>query len=296
MNRTISYTLSKEHEGLTVGEFLKKHGFTRHIQAHMKRTDHGICINHEPIYTNHRITAGELLTLRMIEEESSEKIPAVNIPIHIIYEDDDILVLNKPYDMPVHPSLGNYENTLANGVAWYYQQQGIPFVFRCINRLDRDTTGLLILAKNMLSGAILSDQMKQRKIERTYLALVSGIPEQSQGTINEPIARVPGSVLERCVSPDGDIAITHYKVLESFSDFSLVEFHLETGRTHQIRVHMKYLGHPLLGDFLYNPEDTRCSRQTLHSASLKFSHPITGKMLFFHAPLPDDMAAIMEQN
>ena len=195
--------------------------------------------------------------------------------------------------MPVHPSLGNYENTLANGVAWYFERQGIPFVFRCINRLDRDTTGLLILAKNMLSGAVLSDQMKNRNIKRTYLALVSGVPKESAGTIDQPIARVPGSVLERHVSSDGETAVTHYKVIRTFSDSSLVEFHLETGRTHQIRVHMKYLGHPLLGDFLYNPEDTRCSRQMLHSVSLAFIHPVTGEALRFDAPLPDDMAAFI---
>ena len=190
--------------------------------------------------------------------------------------------------MPVHPSAGNYENTLANGVAWYYKQKNESFVYRCINRLDRDTTGVLVLAKNPLSGALLSTQMKQRQIRRTYLALTDGITPE-KGTISAPIARMDDSVITREVNfQHGETAITHYERLAVSDGYSLVELHLDTGRTHQIRVHMKYIGCPLPGDFLYHPVFNRISRQALHSFQLEFTHPITGKPMRFLAPVPKD--------
>lgn len=210
--------------------------------------------------------------------------------------------------MPVHPSIGNYENTLANAVAWYFQQQNIPFVFRCINRLDRDTTGLLILAKNMLSGAILSDQMKKREIHRIYLAITEGKTDPA-GTINRPIGRADQSLILRQVDLDkGDPACTHYlqkcwhpktfypATLSVPQDgLSLVQLQLETGRTHQIRVHMTSIGHPLIGDTLYNPETALLARQALHSYRLAFTHPVTGVPLEFTSSLPADMAELFPE-
>ena len=217
-----------------------------------------------------------------------EPIPLWDHPIDILYEDEDILVLNTPADMPVHPSAGNYENTLANGVAWYYKQQGKAFVYRCINRLDRDTTGVLVLAKNPLSGALLSAQMKQRQIRRTYLALTDGIPPE-RGTISAPVARMDASVITREVNFErGEAAVTHYERLAVSNGYALVELHLDTGRTHQIRVHMKYIGCPLPGDFLYHPVFDRIGRQALHSFQLEFAHPITGEPMCFLAPVPED--------
>ena len=209
--------------------------------------------------------------------------------LKILYEDEDILVINKPADMPVHPSAGNYENTLANGIAWYFAEKGEDFVYRCINRLDRDTTGALILAKNPLSAAILSVQMRNRQICRTYLALVDGVLPES-GNVDAPIARMDGSVITREVNfQNGESAVTHYECLAVGKDYSLAELHLETGRTHQIRVHMNYIGHPLPGDFLYNPDYSHISRQALHSHHLRFRHPITGEEMHFTAPVPEDM-------
>ena len=241
--------------------------------------------------------------VRLLETVDSDGIVPVSMPLSILYEDEDILVINKPADMPVHPSIGNYENTLANAVAWYFQQQNIPFVFRCINRLDRDTTGLLILAKNMLSGAILSDQMKKREIHRIYLAITEGKTDPA-GTINRPIGRADQSLILRQVDPDkGDPACTHYlqkcwhpktfypATLSVPQDgLSLVQLQLETGRTHQIRVHMTSIGHPLIGDTLYNPETALLARQALHSYRLAFTHPVTGVPLEFTSSLPADMA------
>ena len=217
------------------------------------------------------------------------------LPLDILYEDEDILVLNKPADMPVHPSAGNYENTLANSVAWYYKQQGKAFVYRCINRLDRDTTGVLVLAKNPLSGALLSAQMKQRQIRRTYLALTDGIPPE-RGTISAPVARMDASVITREVDFErGEAAVTHYERLAVSNGYALVELHLDTGRTHQIRVHMKYIGCPLPGDFLYHPVFDRIGRQALHSFQLEFAHPITGEPMCFLAPVPEDFRRAFAQ-
>lgn len=279
-----------------MGLFLKNQGYSRHILTHLKQTDRGICIDDIPVFTSQMLKAGTMLTIRIIEKEASEHIQPVKLPFSIVYEDEDIMVVNKPADMAVHPSHGNYSSTLANGVAWYFHQQNVPYVFRCINRIDRDTSGLLILAKHMLSGAILSKAMKERRIHRTYLAIVQGCPFPKTGTVSAPIGRSPHSILERRVDAAGDPAITHYRVL-SFSDrAALVKLQLDTGRTHQIRVHMKYIGHPLLGDFLYHPENNDFPRQALHSYSLAFSHPITGESMFFQCPPADDMEKFLQTN
>ncbi len=289
MQRIINYTIAAENAGLSILTFLRKSGFSKHILTTMKRADHAILLNGLPAFGRTVLKEHDILRILVPEEiGSKESIIPVNIPLNILYEDEDILVLNKPSDMPVHPSAGNYENTLANGVAWYYKQKNESFVYRCINRLDRDTTGVLVLAKNPLSSALLSTQMKQRQIRRTYLALTDGITPE-KGAISAPIARMDDSVITREVNFEhGETAITHYERLAVSDGYSLVELHLDTGRTHQIRVHMKYIGCPLPGDFLYHPVFDRISRQALHSFQLEFTHPITGKPMRFLAPIPKD--------
>lgn len=293
MERIFHYTISSANAGETVGSFLRDTGYSRHVIAHLKRTDHGICVGGVPVYTNRVLNPGDELCVSLREGASSEHIPPVPMELDIVYEDDDLLVLCKPADMPIHPSQGNYDNTLANGVAWYYASRGETFVYRCINRLDRDTTGLLIIAKHMLSAAVLSQSLLRREIHRTYLALVQGIPS-AEGTIDRPIGRVPGSTIERQIDEEhGERAVTHFLTLAQFSGYALIQLRLETGRTHQIRVHMASLGHPLLGDFLYNPRCTLMRRQALHSYRLEFPHPITGEALRFAAPPPKDMAQLL---
>lgn len=311
MKRIFSYQITQEHSGIRIGDFLMQKGYSRHIRTYLKQHPGSVTLNQSPARFYYPLKEGDILTVCLIDEESSEKIKPVPLPVHIVYEDEDILIINKPSGMPIHPSQGNYENTLANGVAWHYASRGIPFVYRCINRLDRDTTGLLILAKNMLSSAILSAQMKRREIHRTYLAIVEGCPSES-GTVCAPIGRTGDSVIERRIDEiNGDPAITHYTRLafregESFRNVtgdpsvlargaSLIKLRLETGRTHQIRVHMTAIGHPLPGDTLYNPSTTLMKRQALHSHTLEFSHPITGEFMTFTAPLPDDMASIFPE-
>ena len=288
MDRIVNYQIEDKDAGTEILSFLRSRGFSRHILTGMKADKHAILLNSQRGYGHSLLKTGDQLQVRILETESSSKIIPIQMEFSILYEDEDILVINKPANMPIHPSLGNYENTLANGVAFYYAQKGESFVYRCVNRLDRDTTGALILAKNALSAAILSRQMRNRQIRRTYLALVEGIPPE-RGTVSAPIARVEGSTIEREVNYEsGESSVTHFERLAVGNGCSLVELHLETGRTHQIRVHMKHLGYPLPGDYLYHPVYDRIRRQPLHSYQLSFTHPLTGDRMLFTAPVPDD--------
>ena len=286
MNRELTYKVTEEEEGMKISDFLRKKGCSRHVIVHLKKTENGILLNKEWAYVGQVLKANDQLEIRILEEASSEQIVPRQLPLDIIYEDEDLLVINKPADMPIHPSINNYDNTLANALMWYYQEKKEAFVYRCINRLDRDTTGLLIVAKNMLSGGILSDMSKKREIHREYLAIAEGkVPEE--GVIDAPIARKEESVIERCVDFEkGDPAGTHYWRMDYRNGYSLVRLKLETGRTHQIRVHMKYLGHPLTGDYLYNPDYRILDHQALHSWKLEFRHPITGEQMHFAAEPP----------
>ena len=246
---------------------------------------------------NHILQPGDTLTLHIREDHSSEKIPPVNLPLNIVYEDTDLMVINKPAGMPIHPSMNNYYNSLANALAYYFEQQNCPFVFRCINRLDRDTSGLTIVAKHYVSAGILSAMIANKAVSgitREYLAIVKGAVRPLEGTITAPLGRKEGSIIERTVDfENGESAVTHYKVLDEKNGYSLVSLILETGRTHQIRIHMKYLGYPLIGDYLYNPDMEQIQRQALHAWKLSFVHPITGEKMQFTAPLPEDMAAVL---
>jgi 23S rRNA pseudouridine1911/1915/1917 synthase len=294
MKRQFTYKISDTDIGKTIGIFLKEQGFSSTIITHLKRTEHGILLNGTWAYTRDKLNKNDELSIQLIETESSSNIVPSSLPLDIVYEDEDLLIVNKPADMPIHPSQGNYDNTLANAVAHYFQSQDIPYTYRCINRLDRDTTGLLILAKHMYSASLLSEMVANREIHREYLAIATGeVPET--GTIIAPIGRVDGSTIERHVDEmQGDYACTHYKRLDYNNGYSLVSLKLETGRTHQIRVHMKHIGHPLPGDFLYNPDYSVIERQALHSHKLSFIHPISGKPLEFVADLPMDMKKFIE--
>lgn len=299
MTRTLTYQVQSDAQ--TVKQFLSAQGFSKQTIIALKKQPESILTNGIWVHVNHVLYCGDILTITLSETVSSEKIIPVPLPLDIVHEDEDILVINKPADMPIHPSLNNYDNTLANGVAYYYQAQNTPFVFRCINRLDRDTTGLTIIAKNQLSAGILSGQMARREIKREYIAIVDGIGLQGSGIIDAPIARVNDSAIERHVDfTNGERAVTHYQVerLCPSNHLTLVRLWLETGRTHQIRVHMKYLGYPLLGDFLYNPSQQysaaqKISRQALHAWKLTFIHPISKEYLTFEAPIPEDMRSLL---
>lgn len=292
MRRIFTYEINDETTPITILNYLKRLGYSQPVVRHLKETPEGILKNGIWARVNETLVSGDVLTIRLIEDGGSDIIPT-EIPLDIVYEDEDLLIVNKPAKLPVHPSQGNHTHTLANGLAYYFQSQGDAFTFRCMNRLDRDTTGLLIVAKHMLSAAILSVMISNREIHREYLAIASGETPLS-GTIIAPIARVHDSTIERCVDEtQGEYACTHYKRLSYQNGYSLVSLHLDTGRTHQIRVHMKYIGHPLPGDFLYNPDYSVIDRQALHSHRLNFVHPITGERMEFVAELPEDMKWIL---
>lgn len=291
MERIFQYTIPPSYDKKPIDFYLKSVGFSSANIIALKKMEESILLNGVWSYVNTPLKEGDLLTIHIKEKEGSEKILPVALPLSIIYEDEDLLVVNKPAGMPVHPSQNNYDNTLANAVSYYYSLQHIPFVFRCINRLDRDTTGLTVIAKHMVSANILGKMTADKTLQREYRALCLGIPSPPEGIIEKPIGRVSGSTIERCIDwENGDYALTHYKVLKAGENVSFLSLMLETGRTHQIRVHMASAGHPLLGDSLYNLhcDKTIIDRQALHSYRLTFPHPITKKLLSFTAPIPED--------
>ncbi len=296
MNRNIDYIIDEDSAGLKVEQFLRRKRYSGQNLSEIKRMPKSILVNGVHYYMRQELSKGDHLQVRICETKNSEKIPPTNLPLNIIYEDEDLLVLNKPAGMPIHPSLNNYTNSMANALAYYFQSQGKPFIFRCCNRLDRDTSGLTIVSKHLVSGSILSDMTKYREVHREYLAIARGSVTPSEGTIQAPLGRKEGTIIERTVDWEhGEDAVTHYKVVKEANGHSLVSLRLETGRTHQIRIHMKYLGYPLIGDYLYNPDMEYMTRQALHSHHMEFTHPITGEHMSFTAPLPEDMARVMQE-
>ncbi|MBC8580968.1 RluA family pseudouridine synthase [Zhenhengia yiwuensis] len=300
MTRRIQYKIEEQHNGKCISMFLKEKEYSRAVIIELKKTKTGIQKNGTWAGVNEILNTGDILEICLTEQRSSENIVPKELQLDILYEDEDILVVNKPYDTPIHPSVNNYNNTLANGVVHYYQQQNKPYIFRCINRLDRDTTGVTILTKNLISASILSKRMKERGLSRTYVAFVEGITKE-EGTIDLPIGREEGTIIKRKIDEkEGKHAVTHYCKLEELQvegkAVSVVALQLETGRTHQIRVHMASIGHPLLGDFLYNESNHMLTRQALHAVSCAFYHPITGEYKRITAPLPKDMAMLMQRS
>ena len=296
MNRNIDYIIDEDSAGLRVEQFLRRKRYSGQNLSEIKRMPKSILVNGVHYYMRQELSTGDHLQVRICETQNSEKIPPTKLPLEIIYEDEDLLVLNKPAGMPIHPSLNNYTNSMANALAYYFQSQGKPFIFRCCNRLDRDTSGLTIVSKHLVSGSILSDMTKYREVHREYLAIARGSVTPSEGTIQAPLGRKDGTIIERAVDWEhGEDAVTHYKVVKEANGHSLVSLRLETGRTHQIRIHMKYLGYPLIGDYLYNPDMEYMTRQALHSHHMEFTHPITGEHMSFTAPLPEDMARVMQE-
>ena len=294
MERIITYTIDSASAGLRIEQYLRRRGYSYQNLTQLKKMRESILINGVWSYMRTAVKNGDILTVHIQEPESSPNIPPVKLSLDIVYEDEDIVVVNKPAGMPVHPSLNNYENSLANGLMYYYQEQGKPFIFRCTNRLDRDTSGLTVVAKHMVSSSILSSMGMRHEITREYLAIVRGALNPSEGTIDAPIGRTGSSLIERKIDfENGERAVTHYRAIKEQNGHSLVSLILETGRTHQIRVHMKYIGYPLVGDYLYNPDMEYIDRQALHSHRLSFTHPVTGEKMEFTAPLPTDMRKIL---
>ena len=263
-----------------------------HISArllHKLINEKHVFLNNIPIDTRNSVTNGDSITINLDFEEESENIIPTEMKLNIVFEDESFLILNKLAGIAVHPSLLHYEDSLSNGVKFYFDSIGLKRKIRPVNRLDLNTSGLIIFAKNEYVQECLIQQMQTGDFKKEYVAIVYGRFENTSGTINLPIARKENSIIERCISQNGQEAITDYCVLQEFDDYSIVKCSLKTGRTHQIRVHMAAIGHPLLGDSLYGVSSNFINRQALHSYKICFIHPASHEHLEFVCDLPDDM-------
>jgi 23S rRNA pseudouridine1911/1915/1917 synthase len=294
------HLVEEKDDGLPLIKILRNRmQVSRSLLSKLKMTERGIEVNGKRVYTNTIVHTGDCVELRMVVEQSDDILPEP-IPFAILFEDEHLLVVNKASGIIVHPTHGHYTGTLANGVVYYWREQGQSYRFRPIHRLDQDTSGVLAIAKSAYVHQHVSEQMKNNQVEKAYLAYVHGIPSCIAGTVDAPIDRSDEHPHIRVVRDDGYASITHYETIATFGTaVSLQRIKLETGRTHQIRVHMKHIGHPLLGDAMYGPTETnldilnqlhhRINRHALHAESLSFTHPILGERLTFTAPLPEDL-------
>lgn len=255
-------------------------------------------VNGTTVKANYKVKAGDQVTIAVPEPTVLELTPE-NIPLEIVYEDEDVAVVNKPQGMVVHPSAGHPNGTLVNALLFHMQDlSSINDVIRpgIVHRIDKDTSGLLMIAKNDFAHESLAKQLKEKTSLRKYVALVHGVIPHEKGVIDAPIGRSKTDRKMQAVIEEGKPAVTHFQVLERFADFTLVELQLETGRTHQIRVHMKYIGYPLAGDPVYGPKKTLPGKgQFLHARLLGFEHPRTGAFLTFEAPLPEVFQKTLEK-
>ncbi len=288
----LEYKAKKEDEFKTV-ETILKHKFEvssaliKYLKLNGKLKINGNIARSVDILHN-----GDILTADVEEEAESSNIVPREIALNIIYEDDFLLIINKPRNMSVHPSIGNFDNTLANGIVYYWMQKNEKHKFHAVNRLDKDTSGICVVAKNPFAHGVLCAQMKDGRFKKKYVAVVSGCVKTDNGTIDKPIKRESEGILKRIVSADGKRAVTHYKVLSRFKDYSLIDISLETGRTHQIRVHFSHIGHPLIGDWLYgNGDEERmlAKGHLLQAYYVGFYHPQTREFMEFVLPLDEDM-------
>ncbi len=282
--------IEKSCDGLCVKAYLANYlpDLSRRILIDLKKRPNGITVNGARVSVRYLLHEGDVLSLAL-EDEASSEIPASSVLPEIIYEDDDIICVNKASGMPTHPSHGHYEDSLASSLAYYYQLQNRPFVFRVINRLDGVTSGVVLIAKNHLSAARLSASLTQCRFQKHYTALLEGKLEGSIGLLDQNIKRRLPSIIERtvCSREEGERALTTYRVLGHFGNRTLVDAFPHTGRTHQLRVHFSSIGHPIVGDFLYGTEEEALKGCiALHCASMSFPHPSSNCQMKIEAPLP----------
>ncbi len=290
----IEYRVGEHDGGLKLKDILKNRLNLSTRLINKLKVNQCLRINGSPKRTIDTVQPGDIVTVHLLEDDEIYT-DAEAIPIEILYEDDWYLAVNKPAGIPVHPSAGHTSGTLANAIQWHYRSLGLSTKTRPVNRLDRDTSGVTLFAKHSHAQDQLIRQMKAGMVHKEYLGIVSGCLSPESGTIDLPIARKPGSIMERIIDPLGDRSITHYETLRVKNGFSLVRFILETGRTHQIRIHTRAMGHPLLGDWLYGDNDTTLiGRQALHSHKLRFTHPASQETITIEAPLPSDIAHLVD--
>ena len=295
MSRRLELPVTAELAGIKVDTLLKKHlGLSGTVVRRVKWLEDGILVDGVRVNTRFCPREGQVLSVRLSDPERRSGIVPAPGPLDIVYEDEDLLVLNKAPGVPVHPGPGHFNDTICNFLLNYYDSKGIEGDAHPVHRLDRGTSGLLVVAKHPHAQEVLKEQLHTPQFRRTYLAVCEGAPQPPAGLIDAPLGPRDGSLVEQEVRPDGKAARTRYEILWTDGACSLLRLGLETGRTHQIRVHMAYLGHPLVGDFLYGREAPELiPRPALHSWQIIFRHPITAQELTFTAPLPRDMEALL---
>ncbi|ASS74918.1 hypothetical protein CIG75_07935 [Tumebacillus algifaecis] len=285
--------VTKKQEGWTVGSLLQgTAGLPQNVILELQRTK-AILLGKEFATQETIVHAGDRVRCVMFPEEAFEFEPSLDM-LDVLYEDDHLLILNKAAGMKVHPNAANESDTLLNALAFHYQMQGLATRCRVLHRLDQETSGAILFPKHAIAHKLLDAMLNERSISREYHALTHGVVTTNKGLIDQPIGRDRNHPTRRRVSKTGKPAQTEYAVLRRFPDTTLLKASLHTGRTHQIRVHFSWLGHPLLGDTLYGGTNERICRQALHARFLRFLHPITGEPLEIEAPYPDDFAQLLK--
>lgn len=284
----LNYTVTNDCKYLNINQILvNEFNISARLRSKLIRLK---CIykNSAVADTRDYVSTGDIITISFDYNEDNSNIVPTKMALDIIYEDSWLIVVNKPAGIPVHPSILHYTDSLSNGLCYYFNSIGLNKKIRPVNRLDLNTSGLVVFAKCEYVQEQLSTQMQTDDFKKEYICLVEGHLNEKSGIIDLPISRKFGSIIERCVSPDGQKSITKFTVLKEFDNYSLVKCILKTGRTHQIRVHFSYIGHPLLGDTLYGNSSDLIARQALHSYRISFIHPVTKHFLSFEAPVPED--------
>ncbi len=296
MERRLTHAVTPEQDGRRVDAVLRESlHLTGSVIRRIKWLPDGILLDGEKTFPNVLVKPGQVLDVAVDDPSRENIILAAPGPLDIVYEDGDVIVLNKAAGVSVHPGPGHFDDTLGNFLLHHYDREGETADFHPVHRLDRGTSGLMVAAKHPHAQEVLKKQLHTESFRRVYLAVCEGIPEPPSGTLDAPLGPKPGSLVEQTVRPDGKPARTRYEVLERWGGRALLSLELETGRTHQIRVHLAHIGHPLTGDFLYGAEDRALiGRPALHSGLLSFLHPITGERLQFTLPLPEDMARLKQ--
>ncbi|MBW8350424.1 RluA family pseudouridine synthase [Bacillus sp. IITD106] len=292
---SLKWTISKSDAGQIIKEFLKSKGISKRALTDIKFTGGSIKVNGQEQNVLHLLKESDELVVEFPPEEVNEKMRGEDIPLSISYEDEDIIVVEKPAFMSTIPSRDHPSGSLANALVHHYERTGNLSAVHIVTRLDRNTSGLVLIAKHRHAHHLLSLQQQKGKIKRYYEAFAENAFNKKEGSIHAPIGRNPSSIIEREVRMDGQRAVTHYKVVRNYPQFSHIRLELETGRTHQIRVHMAYIGHPLLGDDLYGGNHAFINRQALHCKEIHFVHPLKQVKLSFSAPLPMDMETLLKK-
>lgn len=294
--RRLELAVTPAHAGLRVGQLLRRElALSGAVVRRIKWLPDGILLDGQRVNTRCVPRPGQVLSVRLSDPERRSGIVPAPGPLDIVYEDPDLIVLNKAAGVPVHPGPGHYSDTICNFLMNYYDQSGCEADVHPVHRLDRGTSGLLVVAKHPHAQEQLKQQLHTPDFRRIYLAVCEGAPQPPAGTIDAPLGPVDGSLVAQQVRPDGKPARTHYETLSRRGPRTLVRLELDTGRTHQIRVHLAHIGCPLTGDFLYGQEaPDLIPRPALHSAQLVLRHPVTGERLELHAELPGDMRKLVE--